>query len=134
MSVDSPSPLISRVRLLLHIASYSFLCVGLVLTTLSVVIIITTSVLSITDLFGFELLDLPRIIYLMLSGVISIYGYVEVGDIINAVNSGRLEGLRESLIIWGFLGLVFGLVVPGLMILLVLVKYYGMLIKAASVM
>ncbi|MDW7969482.1 MAG: hypothetical protein RMH77_03625 [Sulfolobales archaeon] len=120
-------------KLLLYIALYSFLCVGLVLLSFSVVIIITTSVLSMTNLFGFELLDLPRIVYLMLSGVISVYGYIEVGDMINALDSGRFEGLKETLIIWGFLGLVFGLVLPGLTILIVLVRYYGMLIKATAV-
>ncbi|MCS7108388.1 MAG: hypothetical protein N3G48_03635 [Sulfolobales archaeon] len=133
MNVNNLPLLVSRVKLLLYIALYSFLCVGLVLLSFSVVIIITTSVLSMTNLFGFELLDLPRIVYLMLSGVISVYGYIEVGDMINALDSGRFEGLKETLIIWGFLGLVFGLVLPGLTILIVLVRYYGMLIKATAV-
>lgn len=134
MNINNPSFLIGRVKLLLYIASYSFLSIGLLLLSFSVVVIITTSVLSITNLFGFDLLDLPKIIYLMLSGIISVYGYIEVGDMINALNSGRFEGLRESLLIWGFLGLVFGFVLPGFIILFALLRYYSMLIKVTRVM
>ncbi|MEM2444758.1 MAG: hypothetical protein QXD94_02345 [Sulfolobales archaeon] len=53
---------------------------------------------------------------------------------INALNSGRFEGLRESLLIWGFLGLVFGFVLPGFIILFALLRYYSMLIKVTRVM
>ncbi|MEM0453110.1 MAG: hypothetical protein QXO98_00420 [Sulfolobales archaeon] len=134
MNINNPSFLIGRVKLLLYIASYSFLSIGLLLLSFSVVVIITTSVLSITNLFGFDLLDLPKTIYLMLSGIISVYGYIEVGDMINALNSGRFEGLRESLLIWGFLGLVFGFILPGFIILFALLRYYSMLIKVTRVM
>ncbi|MEM1802517.1 MAG: hypothetical protein QXG04_05220, partial [Sulfolobales archaeon] len=123
------SLLVRRVKLLLYIASYSFLIVGIALLSFSVAVIITTTVLSITDLLGLELMDLPKIIYFMFSGVISLYGYVELCDIISAVDVGRIEGLKESLLIWGFLGLVFGLVVPGIVTLTVLLRYYGTLIK-----
>ncbi|MEM1680256.1 MAG: hypothetical protein QXZ56_03420 [Sulfolobales archaeon] len=129
MSLTTQSLLVRRVKLLLYIASYSFLIVGIALLSFSVAVIITTTVLSITDLLGLELMDLPKIIYFMFSGVISLYGYVELCDIISAVNVGRIEGLKESLLIWGFLGLVFGLVVPGIVTLTVLLRYYGTLIK-----
>ncbi|MEM4517914.1 MAG: hypothetical protein QXH46_00980, partial [Sulfolobales archaeon] len=120
MSLTTQSLLVRRVKLLLYIASYSFLIVGIALLSFSVAVIITTTVLSITDLLGLELMDLPKIIYFMFSGVISLYGYVELCDIISAVDVGRIEGLKESLLIWGFLGLVFGLVVPGIVTLTVL--------------
>ncbi|MEM4812044.1 MAG: hypothetical protein QXO85_04260 [Sulfolobales archaeon] len=129
MSLTTQSLLVRRVKLLLYIASYSFLIVGIALLSFSVAVIITTTVLSITDLLGLELMDLPKIIYFMFSGVISLYGYVELCDIISAVNVGRIEGLKESLLIWGFLGLIFGLVVPGIVTLTVLLRYYGTLIK-----
>ncbi|MEM0361305.1 MAG: hypothetical protein QXY36_00875 [Sulfolobales archaeon] len=129
MSLTTQSLLVRRVKLLLYIASYSFLIVGIALLSFSVAVIITTTVLSITDLLGLELMDLPKIIYFMFSGVISLYGYVELCDIISAVDVGRIEGLKESLLIWGFLGLVFGLVVPGIVTLTVLLRYYGTLIK-----
>ncbi|MEM1819297.1 MAG: hypothetical protein QW399_04070 [Sulfolobales archaeon] len=129
MSLTTQSLLVRRVKLLLYIASYSFLIVGIALLSFSVAVIITTTVLSITDLLGLELMDLPKIIYFMFSGVISLYGYVELCDIISAVDVGRIEGLKESLLIWGFLGLIFGLVVPGIVTLTVLLRYYGTLIK-----
>lgn len=129
MSLTTQSLLVGRVKLLLYIASYSFLIVGIALLSFSVAVIITTTVLSITNLLGLELTDLPKIIYFMFSGVISLYGYVELCDIISALDAGRVEGLKESLLVWSFLGLVFGLIIPGIVTLTVLLRYYGTLIK-----
>ncbi|MEM0101908.1 MAG: hypothetical protein QW661_01995 [Sulfolobales archaeon] len=119
-------------KILLSMASVTFLIVGIALLTTCVVTLITTSVLSITTILSYDFSDLPRLIYLMLSGTISIYGYVELNDVSSAIDNGRFDNLKESLLIWGVLGLVFGLVLPGVILLIILLRYYDMLIKVTT--
>lgn len=132
MNINNPVLLLRRVKILLSMASVTFLIVGIALLTTCVVTLITTSVLSITTILSYDLSDLPRLIYLMLSGTISIYGYVELNDVSSAIDNGRFDNLKESLLIWGVLGLVFGLVLPGVILLIILLRYYDMLIKVAT--
>jgi hypothetical protein len=132
MNINNPVLLLRRVKILLSMASVTFLIVGIALLTTCVVTLITTSVLSITTILSYDFSDLPRLIYLMLSGTISIYGYVELNDVSSAVDNGRFDNLKESLLIWGVLGLVFGLVLPGVILLIILLRYYDMLIKVTT--
>jgi uncharacterized membrane protein YidH (DUF202 family) len=132
MNINNPVLLLRRVKILLSMASVTFLIVGIALLTTCVVTLITTSVLSITTILSYDFSDLPRLIYLMLSGTISIYGYVELNDVSSAIDNGRFDNLKESLLIWGVLGLVFGLVLPGVILLIILLRYYDMLIKVAT--
>jgi uncharacterized membrane protein YidH (DUF202 family) len=132
MNINNPVLLLRRVKILLSMASVTFLIVGIALLTTCVVTLITTSVLSITTILSYDFSDLPRLIYLMLSGTISIYGYVELNDVLSAIDNGRFDNLKESLLIWGVLGLVFGLVLPGVILLIILLRYYDMLIKVAT--
>ncbi|MEM3905053.1 MAG: hypothetical protein QXP11_05330, partial [Sulfolobales archaeon] len=120
MNINNPVLLLRRVKILLSMASVTFLIVGIALLTTCVVTLITTSVLSITTILSYDFSDLPRLIYLMLSGTISIYGYVELNDVSSAIDNGRFDNLKESLLIWGVLGLVFGLVLPGVILLIIL--------------
>jgi uncharacterized membrane protein YidH (DUF202 family) len=133
MDINNPVLLLRRVKTLLSMASVTFLIVGIALLTICVVTLITTSVLSITTILNYELSDIPRLIYLMLSGSISIYGYVELNDVSSAIDNGRFDNLKESLLIWGILGLVFGLVLPGIILLIILLRYYDILIKVTTV-
>jgi len=133
MNINNPVLLLRRVKTLLSMASVTFLIVGIALLTICVVTLITTSVLSITTILNYELSDIPRLIYLMLSGSISIYGYVELNDVSSAIDNGRFDNLKESLLIWGILGLVFGLVLPGIILLIILLRYYDILIKVTTV-
>ncbi|MCC6021778.1 MAG: hypothetical protein QXH99_05810 [Sulfolobales archaeon] len=132
MNINNPVLLLRRVKILLSMASVTFLIVGIALLTTCVVTLITTSVLSITTILSYDFSDLPRLIYLMLSGTISIYGYVELNDVSSAIDNGRFDNLKESLLIWGVLGLVFGLVLPGVILLIILLRYYDMLIKVTT--
>jgi uncharacterized membrane protein YidH (DUF202 family) len=132
MNINNPVLLLRRVKILLSMASVTFLIVGIALLTTCVVTLITTSVLSITTILSYDFSDLSRLIYLMLSGTISIYGYVELNDVSSAIDNGRFDNLKESLLIWGVLGLVFGLVLPGVILLIILLRYYDMLIKVAT--
>jgi uncharacterized membrane protein YidH (DUF202 family) len=132
MNINNPVLLLRRVKILLSMASVTFLIVGIALLTTCVVTLITTSVLSITTILSYDFSDLSRLIYLMLSGTISIYGYVELNDVSSAIDNGRFDNLKESLLIWGVLGLVFGLVLPGVILLIILLRYYDMLIKVTT--
>jgi len=132
MNINNPVLLLRRVKILLSMASVTFLIVGIALLTTCVVTLITTSVLSITTILSYDFSDLPRLIYLMLSGTISIYGYVELNDVSSAIDNGRFDNLKESLLIWGVLGLVFGLVLPGVILLIILLRYYDILIKVTT--
>ena len=132
MNINNPVLLLRRVKILLSMASVTFLIVGIALLTTCVVTLITTSVLSITTILSYDFSDLPRLIYLMLSGTISIYGYVELNDVSSTIDNGRFDNLKESLLIWGVLGLVFGLVLPGVILLIILLRYYDMLIKVTT--
>jgi len=132
MNINNPVLLLRRVKILLSMASVTFLIVGIALLTTCAVTLITTSVLSITTILSYDFSDLPRLIYLMLSGTISIYGYVELNDVSSAIDNGRFDNLKESLLIWGVLGLVFGLVLPGVILLIILLRYYDMLIKVTT--
>jgi uncharacterized membrane protein YidH (DUF202 family) len=132
MNINNPILLLRRVKILLGIASVTFLIVGIALLTTCVVTLITTSVLSITTVLSYDFSDIPRLIYLMLSGTISIYGYVELNEVSSAIDNGRFDNLKESLLIWGVLGLVFGLVLPGVILFIILLRYYDMLIKVTT--
>ncbi len=135
MGINNSSPMISRVKLLLRIASYSFLVVGVVLASFSItIVIVLTSISNIMNLLNLELVDLPRITYLTVSSIVSVCGYVKVGDMVGAVDSGRVEGLRKSLLIWSFLGFAFSFIIPGAITLTVLLKYYSTLIKVTTIM
>lgn len=127
-----PATLLKRLKFLINIASVAFLIAGTFALTLAATVIIVSSVLDLDKAQVSGLADLTKIIYLMVSGVVSVYGYIELGDVISAVESGRLDGVRESLLIWGLLGLVFGFVVPGVVILLTLTRYYATFIRVIT--
>lgn len=111
-----------------------FLVVGVFALTLTITIIVVSSVLSLSSTyFSSGLGDLTTlVIYLMASGAISIYGYIELGDVVSSIENGRFEGIREALLLWGFLGLIFGFIVPGVIIFLTLVKYYTTFIRVIT--
>lgn len=102
--------------------------------SIATVVVVTTSVLNLSDIIISEFSDLPRVIYLMFSGIVSLYGYIELGDVLNNIENGKFEGIKESLLIWGFLGLVFGLVIPGMILLITLFRYYTTFIKVITSM
>lgn len=121
-----------KLRMLINIASAAFLIVGISMLSIATAVVVVTSVLNLSNIIIDGFSDLPRVIYLMLSGIVSLYGYIELGDVLDKIENGRFEGIRESLLIWGFLGLVFGLVIPGTILLITLFKYYTTFIKVIT--
>jgi len=129
MPSNDSAVLLRRMRILLNAASVAFLIIGITALSVGSILMLFTSTLTFVNVLSMPEFDVPKIIYLVLSGTISIYSYMEVGDIINSINEGRFEGLKDRFIICSVLGIVFGFILPGILVVVALFRYYNVLIR-----